>query len=96
MAYTRLNMVAGDVFKASDVRHIEDALELALSNANSGNAKIFPVTFTDNESKIKDSLGFIEIKKNFYELNDNYESHYYESESKNKSEHENKVITERR
>ena len=46
--------------------------------------------------KIKDSLGFIEIKKNFYELNDNYESHYYESESKNKSEHENKAITERR
>lgn len=61
MAYTRLNMVAGDVFKASDVRHIEDALELALSNANSGNAKIFPVAFTDNESKIVADKTFSEI-----------------------------------
>lgn len=61
MAYTRLNMVAGDVFKASDMRHIEDALELALSNANSGNAKIFPVAFTDNENKIVADKTFSEI-----------------------------------
>jgi len=54
-------MVAGDVFKASDVRHIEDALELALSNANSGNAKIFPVAFTDNENKIVADKTFSEI-----------------------------------